>query len=187
MGLAIQNDYLSVIAYLQGERSSEIRHEYVDGVVYAMAGASVNHNQITANMLTSLMIHLKGKECRPFSSDLLVKTGKERYRYPDVVVVCNEQFLDDYSTDAPVLIVEVLSKGTRQRDRQEKRLEYLQLPSLMEYMLIEQDTVEVEVFRRSQGWQPSYYYWGDTIELESVNLSLSVTEIYERVRNEDLL
>ena len=187
MGLAIQNDYLSVIAYLQGERSSEIRHEYVDGVVYAMAGASVNHNQITANMLTSLMIHLKGKECRPFSSDLLVKTGKERYRYPDVVVVCNEQFLDDYSTDAPVLIVEVLSKGTRQRDRQEKRLEYLQLPSLMEYMLIEQDTVEVEVFRRSQGWQPSYYYWGDTVVLESVDLSITVAEIYERVRNEEVM
>lgn len=186
MALAIQNDYLSVATYLQGERSSETRHEYVEGVAYAMAGASVNHNQITANLLTSLMIHLKGKECRPFSSDLLVKTGKDRYRYPDVVVVCNEQFLDEYSTDSPVLIVEVLSKGTRQRDRQEKRLEYLQLPSLMEYMLIEQDTVEVEVFRRSQGWQPSYYYWGDTIILESVDLSITIAEIYERVRNEEV-
>ena len=187
MALAVQNDYLSVEAYLQGERSSEIRHEYIEGVAYAMAGASVNHNQITVNLLTSLMIHLRGKECRPFSSDLLVKTGKERYRYPDVVVVCNEQFLDEYSTDSPVLIVEVLSKGTRQRDRQEKRLEYLQLPSLMEYMLIEQDTVEVEVFRRSQGWQPSYYYWGDTVVLESVDLSITVTEIYERVRNEEVM
>ena len=186
MALAIQNDYLSVATYLQGERSSETRHEYVEGVAYAMAGASVNHNQITANLLTSLMIHLKGKECRPFSSDLLVKTGTDRYRYPDVVVVCNEQFLDEYSTESPVLIVEVLSKGTRQRDRQEKRLEYLQLPSLMEYMLIEQDTVEVEVFRRSQGWQPSYYYWGDTIILESVDLSITIAEIYERVRNEEV-
>ena len=186
MALAVQNDYLSVEAYLQGERSSEIRHEYIEGVAYAMAGASVNHNQITVNLLTSLMIHLRGKECRPFSSDLLVKTGKERYRYPDVVVVCNEQFLDEYSTDSPVLIVEVLSKGTRQRDRQEKRLEYLQLPSLMEYMLVEQDTVEVEVFRRNQGWQPSYYYWGDTVVLESVDLSITVTEIYERVRNEEV-
>jgi Uma2 family endonuclease len=186
MALAIQNDYLSVATYLQGERSSETRHEYVEGVAYARAGASVNHNQITANLLTSLMIHLKGKECRPFSSDLLVKTGKDRYRYPDVVVVCNEQFLDEYSTESPVLIVEVLSKGTRQRDRQEKRLEYLQLPSLMEYMLIEQDTVEVEVFRRSQGWQPSYYYWGDTIILESVDLSITIAEIYERVRNEEV-
>ncbi|WMP17898.1 Uma2 family endonuclease [Thiothrix lacustris] len=107
--------------------------------------------------------------------------------YPDVVVVCDEQFLDDYSTESPVLIVEVLSKATRQRDRQVKRLEYLQLPSLQEYMLIEQDTVEVEVFRRSDSWRPSYYYWGDMVVLESVGLSLSVESIYERVRNEDVI
>ena len=186
MALARQMAYLSIEAYLAGERESETRHEYIDGVAYAMAGASVNHNQITANMLTSLMLHLRGQECRPFSSDLLVRTGKDRYRYPDVVVVCHDQFLDDYSTESPVLIVEVLSKATRQLDRQAKRLEYLQLPSLLEYVLIEQDRVEVEVFRRSHGWQPSYYYWGDTVLLESVGLSLSVESIYERVRNEDV-
>lgn len=188
MALARQLAYLSVEAYLTGERESEIRHEYVDGVAYAMAGASVNHNQITANVLTELRMHFKqtGVDCRPFSSDLLVRTGKDRYRYPDVVVVCDEQFLDDYSTESPVLIVEVLSKATRQRDRQVKRLEYLQLPSLQEYMLIEQDTVEVEVFRRSDSWRPSYYYWGDMVVLESVGLSLSVESIYERVRNEDV-
>ncbi len=186
MALAKQSAYLSVDDYLTGERSSELRHEYVDGVAYAMAGASVNHNQITANLLTSLMLHLRGQEYRPFSSDLLVKTGKDRYRYADVVVVCDEQFLDEYSTESPVLIVEVLSKATRQQDRQIKRLEYLQLSSLLEYMLIEQDSVEVEVFRRSQGWQPSYYYWGDMVLLESVGLSLCVESIYERVRNEDV-
>ncbi len=118
MALAKQHNYLSVEDYLVGEDGSEIRHEYVDGIAYAMAGASVNHNQITANMLTSLMLHLRGQECRPFSSDLLVKTGKDRYRYPDVVVVCDDQFLDDYSTESPVLIVEVLSKATKQQDRQ---------------------------------------------------------------------
>lgn len=186
MALAKQSEYLSVEDYLTGERSSEIRHEYVEGIAYAMAGASVNHNQITANLLTSLMLHLKDQDCRPFSSDLLVKTGEDRYRYPDVVVVCEEQFLDDYSTDSPVLIVEVLSKATRQRDRQIKRVEYLQLSSLQEYMLIEQDSVEVEVFRRSQGWQPSYYYWGDEVLLESVGLTLTMETIYDRVRNEDV-
>lgn len=186
MPLARQSNYLSVPHYLAGERTSEIRHEYVDGLVYAMAGASVNHNQITANMLTSLKIQLKGSNCRPFSSDLLVKTGSERYRYPDVVVVCNNQFLDDYSTDSPIFIVEVLSKATRQSDRQAKRLEYLQLSSLQEYMLIEQDSVEVEVFRRNQGWQPSYYYWGDTIQLESIKVTICVEDIYELVANEDV-
>lgn len=188
MALAKQADYLSIETYLAGERSSEIRHEYAAGVAYAMAGASINHNQITANVLTSLRIAFKqtGQPCRPFSSDLLVRTGADRYRYPDVAVVCNEQFLDDYSTDAPVLIVEVLSKATRQRDRQTKRQEYLRLPHLQEYMLIEQDTVEVEVFRRSQGWQASYYYWGDVVVLESVGVTLTVEDIYEQVRNEDV-
>ncbi len=81
--------------------------------------------------------------------------------------------------------MEVLSKATRQLDRQAKRLEYLQIPSLLDYMLIEQDNVEVEIFRCSQGWQPSYYYWGDTILLESVGLNLSVQAIYDRVKNED--
>lgn len=181
MQTARQLDYLSVDNYLAGERTSEMRHEYVDGVAYAMAGASINHNQITANLLTSLMLHLRNHACRPFSSDLMVKTGKERYRYPDIVVVCNEQFIDDYMTDSPALIVEVLSPGTRQRDRQSKRLEYLQLPSLQEYVLIEQDFVEVEVFRRNDDWRPAYYYWGDTIMLESVGLTLTVESLYERV------
>ena len=183
MPLAKQQNQISVEDYLEGERQSEIRHEFADGAVYAMAGASINHNQITANVLTSLVNHLRGTSCRPFSSDLLVRTGKDHYRYPDVTVVCDDQFIDDYSTDSPVLLVEVLSKGTHQLDRQTKRLEYIKLPSLKEYVLIEQERVEVEVFRRSQGWQPSYYYWDDVVELESVSMSLSVQTIYEQVKN----
>ncbi len=186
MPLAKQENYLSVAAYLSGERRSEVRHEYAEGMAYAMAGASINHNQITANLLTSLMAHLRGKNCRPFSSDLLVKTGKDHYRYPDITVVCDEQFLDDYSTDSPVLLIEVLSKGTHQLDRQIKRLEYLRLPSLQEYVLVEQERVEIEVFRRSAGWQPSYYYWNDTVRLESVGLSIAVPVIYEQVKNGDV-
>lgn len=179
--------YLSVEAYLAGERHSETRHEYIDGVIQTMAGASVNHNKITTNILTLLMIQLRNKDCHPYSSDLLVKTAANRYRYPDVLVVCNEQFLDEYSTNSPIIIFEVLSKATRQADRKQKLFEYLQLPSLLEYILIEQDWVEVEVLRRSQNWRPDYYYWGDTISLESVGASLSVVDIYEQVVNADVL
>lgn len=182
MPLAEQHNQLSVEDYLEGERQSEIRHEFADGSVYAMAGASINHNQITANLLTSLVTHLRGTSFRPFSSDLLVRTSKDNYRYPDVTVVCDGQFLDDYSTGSPTILIEVLSKGTHQLDRQIKRLEYINLPSLQEYVLVEQERVEVEVFRRSQGWQPSYY-WNDVVELESVGMSLSVQSIYEQVRN----
>lgn len=177
---------LSVEAYLAGERTSEIRHEYVDGDVFAMAGASMNHNRISANLIRHLGNHLAGTPCEVFNSDMMLKTAKSRYRYPDVVVSCdsgndNENFLDN-----AVLLVEVISQSTRKADKEVKRLEYLQLPSLLEYVLIEQDFVEVEVLRRSDGWQPSYYYPGDEVWLESVDLRMPVADVYERVVNGDL-
>lgn len=176
-----QAHYLSIKDYLLGEHDGDYKHEYVDGMAYAMAGASVNHNQISANVMMNLMLPLKGKPCRPFSSDLMLKTSDTSYRYPDVMVVCDDQFIDDYSTDSPTLLVEVLSSGTRKVDKRDKLEEYLRLPSLMEYVLIEQDIVEVEVFRRSAGWRPVYYYVGDVILFESIGVELGVDEIYERV------
>ena len=178
---------LSVEDYLAGEHTSEIRHEYVDGDVFAMAGASMNHNRVSANLIRHLGNHLAGTPCEVFNSDMMLKTTKSRYRYPDVVVSCdsgndNENFLDN-----AVLLVEVISQSTRKSDKEVKRLEYLQLPSLLEYVLIEQDFVEVEVLRRSDGWQPSYYYLGDEVWLESVDLQLPVVDVYERVVNGDLI
>ena len=181
-------DYIEVQDYLSGEQSSEIKHEYVSGTVHAMAGASVNHNQITGNLSRQLGNQLEGRDCRPFSSDLLVKTGAESYRYPDVVVVCDDDFIEnEYVTATPVLIIEVLSRSTRQKDKEEKRHEYLSIPTLQEYVLIEQDFVDVEVFRRSNGWRPSHYYLGDEVIFESVGVTLAVEVIYQRVRNDDVL
>ena len=119
---------------------------------------------------------------------MLVKTLGKRFRYPDVVVICNDGTADDEQVmENPILIIEVLSKSTRKQDKGEKRLEYLAIPSLLEYVLIEQDFAEVEVQRRSAGWQSSYYFLGDEVALESVNATLSVEAIYERVTNEDML
>lgn len=87
----------------------------------------------------------------------------------------------------PLLLIEVMSHSTRKTDKEIKRLEYLQLPSLMEYALIEQDFVEIEVLRRSQNWQPSYYYLGDEIVFESIGLHRPVLDIYQRVVNRDML
>ncbi|WP_020560946.1 Uma2 family endonuclease [Thiofilum flexile] len=185
--LSQTDNVLPVEEYLAGEQTSEIRHEYVDGKVYAMAGASMNHNRIANNLVRHLGNQLANQPCEVFSSDMMLKTGKNRYRYPDVMVVCYHTDQNTTSTDNPVLLVEVLSKGTRQTDRKEKLLEYLQLPSLQEYILIEQDSVEVEVLRRSQGWKPEYYYWEDSIHLESVNITLTVQALYERVVNNDTL
>lgn len=176
---------LSEQDYLAGEPDSPIKHEYIDGEVYAMAGASANHNLICVNVVTALNVHLKGKPCRPFASDMKVKIGS-RYFYPDVLVDCAEYAGDDQFTETPTLIVEVLSKSTRRMDETTKRSSYMQIASLQEYLLIEQDIVDVEVVRRSNSWRSEHYFMGDQFTLESVGLTLSVAEIYDRVKNADV-
>ncbi len=100
---------ISVKDYLAGERTSEIRHEYVDGAVFAMAGASMNHNRISANLVRHLGNHLSGTPCEVFSSDMVLKTTGSRYRYPDVVVSCNSGSENEHFLDNAVLLVEVIS------------------------------------------------------------------------------
>lgn len=171
--------------YLQGEMISDIKHEYIAGEVYAMAGASRNHNLIISNMVQKLTNHLQAGPCATFSSDLKIKAAGNFF-YPDVMVVCDDEQGDDYYTDKPAIIVEVLSKATRRMDKSTKLTAYKALPSLQEYVLIEQDCVDVEVFRRSANWLSEHYFLGDSVTLESVGLSVSVGDIYQRVNNEDM-
>ena len=178
-------EWLSEDAYLQGELLSEIKHEYIDGAVYAMAGASKNHQRITGNVFSELRSQLKNKTCEPFASDIKVKVGS-KFFYPDVMVVCNDDRKNAYYTDSPVIIVEVLSKSTRRRDETAKKFAYQTLATLKEYVLIEQDFVDVEVCRRSEGWISRHYFMGDDVTFESVGVTLSVTDIYDRVENEDV-
>ena len=180
-----QSEWISEEAYLQNELVSEIKHEYIDGAVYAMAGASKNHQRITANVLGELWTHLKNKPCEPFSSDIKVKVGS-KFFYPDVMVVCKDDSDSAYYTKNPVIIVEVLSKSTRRMDETAKKFAYQTLSTLQEYVLIEQDFVDVEVCRRSEGWVSQHYFMGDNVTFESVDLTLSVADIYERVENDDV-
>ncbi len=180
-----QAEWLSEAAYLQGELSSEIKHEYIDGAVYAMAGASKNHQRITGNVFAELRAQLKNKTCEPFASDIKVKVGT-KFFYPDVMVVCKDDTDNAYYTDSPLIIVEVLSKSTRRIDETAKKFAYQTLSSLQEYVLIEQDFVDVEVCRRSEGWVSMHYFLGDDVTFESVGLTLSVTDIYDRVENDDV-
>lgn len=178
---------ISVDDYLAGERLSTQKYEYVAGQVYAMAGASLSHNRITRNLSALLWSALRVQPCEPLTSDMLVKTANDRFRYPDLVVVCDGDHSDDnYVRENPVLIVEVISESTRRKDKTEKRLEYLALPSLLEYVLIEQDIAEVTVYRRNASWQPSYYYLGQEVLLESIGVTVLVEGIYERVENGDM-
>ena len=185
MALKQVQHHISEDEYLAGEMVSEIKHELIDGEVYAMAGASRNHNLLISNTSRILGNHLQASPCATFSSDLKIKANRDFF-YPDVMVVCNDENGNDYYTDKPTIIVEVLSKTTRRTDKTIKLNAYKALPSLQEYVLIEQDHVEIEVFKRSAHWMPEHYFLGDSLTLESIGLTLAVSDVYQRVNNEDM-
>lgn len=171
--------------YLDGELQSDIKHEYIAGEVYAMTGASANHSRIVTATASLLANHLANTPCEVFSSDMKVKAG-QNFFYPDITVDCQNLAGDADFTDAPLIIVEVLSKTTRKIDHTLKRLSYQNLASLEEYVLIEQDFVDVEVCRRGNHWQSEHYFLGDEIYLSAIELRLRVESLYERVDNEEM-
>ena len=172
--------------YLQGELESDIKHQLIDGEAYAMAGASENHNLLALNVASELKNNLKGTPCRTFMSDMKLRVADDFF-YPDVMVVCSEDNLDAYYKTAPTIIVEVLSKTTRKFDQTAKRLRCQNIPSLQEYLLIEQDKGEIQLFSRAHHWQSFYYYLDDRISFASLGISIAVEDIYERVDNEDVV
>ncbi len=173
-------DWITAEEYLEGEKFAEVRHELIDGEVWAMAGASERHNLIAGNIFGEFRQALKGNACRPFTSDMKVKVDEDFF-YPDVMVVCEEEESHDYFSESPVILVEVLSESTRRMDQLTKRHRYVTLPTLQEYVLVEQDFIHVEIFRRSSGWQSQHYYEGDTVVFESLKLELPIAEVYRWV------
>jgi Uma2 family endonuclease len=177
--------------YLEGELTSEIRHEYIDGYIYAMAGGSRNHGLISRNVLVELSNTLKQKNssCETYSSDMKAKESEEttKYFYPDVLVTCDSDDNEsEYYINSPVIIVEVLSQSTRKYDLTTKKLYYINIPTLQEYVVIEQDICRIEVFRKSDNWNPTSYFLGDEISFESINTIISVENIYYQVNNDDM-
>jgi Uma2 family endonuclease len=170
--------------YLRLELLSDIRHEYIDGYVHAMSGVSRNHARIAGNLYASLLKHLRNSPCEPFASNFKLKAGTN-YLCPDVMVVCDDDRADAYYTQAPVIIVEVLSKSTRRLDETPRRMVYQNLPSLLELVWIEPGSVDVEICRRREGWVSRHYFLGDKLSLESIGLTLPVATLYERVDNDD--
>lgn len=185
MALKQAQSLISEAEYLHGELLAETRHEYIDGEVYAMAGASRNHNLLTGNGFRILSNHTLNGPCNTYTSELKVKAD-HCFFYPDVMVVCDDPQGNEYFTEKPTLIVEVMTKSTRRIDKTIKLKAYKTIPSLEEYVLIEQDYVEIEVMRRSQNWFPEHYFLGDEVWLESVDLKVGVTELYHRVDNEEM-
>ncbi|SMG64291.1 protein containing DUF820 [methanotrophic bacterial endosymbiont of Bathymodiolus sp.] len=185
MSSVIQNTSISVEQYLKDEINRKEKHELIDGQIYAMAGANANHERISSNISRKFGNHLEASPCEPFGSDMKVKAGS-KFFYPDVIVDCQFDETQAYYTETPIIIVEVLSKSTRKMDKTTKRFSYINIPSLQEYVLIEQDIVDIEVIRRSEGWQSRHYFLGDTVHFASIDLTLSVEEIYHRVNNEEM-
>ncbi len=185
MNAVLKNNRITVEDYLAGELISEVKHEYEDGYVYAMSGTSKNHDKIMINLLRKLGDYLDNIPCDVYSN-VKVHVSKTKFYYPDVMVVCGDDNDNDYYTEKPILIVEVLSDSTQRKDRTIKRWAYQSLPSLQEYVLIEQNFVDIEVSRRSVNWQSQHYFLGDEVFFESLDVKVPVAEIYRRVENEDM-
>ncbi len=176
---------LSVAEYLEGELHSQVRHEYVAGRVFAMVGTSRAHNTIAINIATALRPHLRGGSCRVFMSDLKVRVEKTNaFYYPDIAVTCHVADTHSHYLTHPCLVVEVLSPTTEGIDRREKLLAYQTLDSLKEYVLIAQETMRVEVYRRDEAggwWVDTYNAGNEAVHLASVELTVPMAAVYEEV------
>ncbi len=186
--MAEPNRRLSPEEYLALERQSEEKHEYLDGEMFAMTGASLRHNGIVWNVAGTLYSQLRGRPCRASIADLRIQVAATGlYTYPDIVVVCGEPQLADGSFDTllnPTLIVEVISPTTEAYDRGKKFAHYRTIESLAEVVLVSQERVEVEQFSRQPegGWLlREANRLEDSLPLASIGCELSLAAVYERV------
>ncbi|MEE3719220.1 Uma2 family endonuclease [Tumidithrix elongata RA019] len=186
-----QQSHMTPQEYLEWESHQQIRHEYIDGEVFAMAGGTRSHNRIALNLATSLDSYLQNKGCEFYASDVKVQLSKaSAYHYPDLVVTCDPRDIEaedrgnNLFVQYPCLIVEVLSPSTEAYDRGGKFMQYRKLETLQEYVLIQSEQIGVECFRKnSQGlWVLYPYEKGETLTLESIGFSLPVEALYRQVR-----
>jgi Uma2 family endonuclease len=180
-----QDIYSTPEEYLSAERVSETKHEYLAGVIYAMAGATRDHNLITMNLSRELATQLRGKKCVPFGSDMRLrirKLGATFYYYPDVTVDCSDSNAEEI--EEPRVIFEVLSPATERADRGDKLVNYQSLSSMRAYVLVDQYRAAVTVFRRGAGDEWAMEFLGDpaaTLELPEIDCRIPLAAIYERV------
>jgi len=175
--------------YLSLERFSEIRHEYLDGFVYAMAGESPEHSMICFNLAVAVGTQLKDSPCRGFSPNMKVRTGdKGLYAYPDLMVVCGEPRFHDEHRDVitnPTVIFEVLSRSTEAYDRGEKFLRYsTQIETLQDYVLVAQTEPRVEHFSRQPDGTCSHAELSglaEVLSLPAINCQVALADVYSRI------
>lgn len=173
--------------YLAFERASEFKHEYLNGEIYDMTGASEAHNSIVANLVITLGSQLKGRPCHIYANDMRVKASAKHYTYPDVVVACPKPILEDNEFDTlinPTVIIEVLSPSTEMYDRNAKLASYRAIESLQAYLLVAQDRAHIEYYLRQSrnSWLLAEANGLEaTIELAAIQCTLSMRDIYDKV------
>jgi Uma2 family endonuclease len=186
MKTAIQPALISVEEYLAGEEQSDVRHEYIGGELYAMAGASDDHIAIAMNLATALKGHLRGGPCRVQMSDGKVRlliAGEDIFYYPDLMVFCDPRDTHRYFKQYPKVLIEVLSRSAETIDRREKSLSYRQIETLEEYVMIAQNKIEITVLRRANQWQPEVLQDREQIlQLRSLNFDMPLAAVYEDVK-----
>ena len=169
--------------YLAMEHQATVRHEFVHGGVYAMAGSSANHNRVAGNLYARLL-GSPDEDCNPFMSDMKLRLDfGHTYYYPDVMLVCEPDDTEAYVKTSPCMVAEVLSRSTELTDRREKWAAYHKLASLREYLLLAQDHPYIEVYQRVdlRHWGVTVLSAGDTLELSCGKLSIAVDDLYRGV------
>jgi Uma2 family endonuclease len=183
--IAQKTGFISPEEYLEGELSSEVRHEYLDGYVYAMAGASDDHNRIAGNIFGELRERLRGKVCEPFGSDMKLKPPPNFghvFYYADAIVVCDPTDRSRYYRERPTVIFEVVSPQSERTDRREKAFAYREISTVKTYVIVEQDHMAISVLRRAdEGWQSESLEGAEAIlKLPMIGVEIPFHRIYER-------
>jgi Uma2 family endonuclease len=190
--MALPQQFLPAISpdqYLELERGTELRHEYLDGLVYAMAGESPDHSTICFNLAGIIASQIKDRACRGFSPNMKVRAGAGGlYAYPDLMIVCGEPKFHDERGDVllnPSVIFEVLSPSTEKYDRGEKSIRYRShIDSLQDYVLVSQDRMRIEHYHREEDeWRLTETTGGNSLlTLNSIECNLSLADVYRNTK-----
>jgi Uma2 family endonuclease len=175
--------WLTFEEYLELEQASSCKHDYVDGEVFALVGASEQHNRIVGNMYALIWNQIAGTGCRVMMTDTKVRPNPRTSYYPDIVVDCDPTDDDPLVKYRPCLVVEVLSPATESIDRREKRANYLHMDSLQAYLMIYQDRIRVDRYWRDENgeWHLGTLITGSRLPLPCPPITVDVTDIYREI------
>ena len=180
-----QENFITEEEYLAGEQQANERHDYVDGQVYAMAGASKQHNRIARNFITNLSVAADGSGCEIYFSDIKVRSESYKsYYYPDIVLSCEDDNENDFYLENPCLIVEITSASTMRKDYLEKALSYQSIDSLKAYLIVSQDKPQVDMLLRSSvgTWNlQQFNSLDDVLELPCLDTTLTLEAVYSGI------